>query len=130
MTTKLNLAVQLYTLREECDRDFAGTVEDVAGIGYRAVETAGYGNLKTAAKTRKALHEAGLAVVVASNQPAAAKGAATLAQLRAVHERVVALLAEAGAELDGWRYCPHHPFSRYRALERFPPRTRQQSPPR
>ncbi len=28
------------------------------------------------------------------------------------------------------RHQPHHPFSRYRALERFAPRTRQQSPPR
>ena len=28
------------------------------------------------------------------------------------------------------RHQPHHSFSRYRALERFPPRTRQQSPPR
>jgi len=28
------------------------------------------------------------------------------------------------------RHQPHHPFSRYRALERFPSRTRQQSPPR
>ena len=62
MTTKLNLAVQLYTLREQCERDFAATLSDVANIGYRAVETAGYGNLKTATQARKALDDAGLSV--------------------------------------------------------------------
>jgi sugar phosphate isomerase/epimerase len=62
MTTKLNLAVQLYTPREGCERDFAATARNVAGIGYRAVETAGYGNLKTAAQAREALDDAGLAV--------------------------------------------------------------------
>jgi sugar phosphate isomerase/epimerase len=62
MTTKLNLAVQLYTLREGCERNFAAAVKDVARIGYRAVETAGYGNLKTAAQARKALDDAGLSV--------------------------------------------------------------------
>ena len=62
MTTKLNLAVQLYTLREACERDFAAAVRDVARVGYRAVETAGYGNLKTAGEARKALDDAGLSV--------------------------------------------------------------------
>jgi D-glycero-D-manno-heptose 1,7-bisphosphate phosphatase len=55
------------------------------------------------------LAEAGFAVVVASNQPAVAKGIATRADLDAVHARVVELLGdEAGAVLD-WRYCRHHP---------------------
>jgi D-glycero-D-manno-heptose 1,7-bisphosphate phosphatase len=52
-----------------------------------------------------ALRRAGWAVVVASNQPAAAKGTATLDDLRAVHHR----LRDALPPLDGWRYCLHHP---------------------
>jgi D-glycero-D-manno-heptose 1,7-bisphosphate phosphatase len=52
---------------------------------------------------------AGYLIVVASNQPAAAKGKASLDQLRAVHERVVGLLADSGIALDDWRYCFHHP---------------------
>lgn len=55
------------------------------------------------------LRDAGLLLVAVSNQPAAAKGKATLKDLQAVHERVVALLADAGVALDGWIYCYHHP---------------------
>jgi D-glycero-D-manno-heptose 1,7-bisphosphate phosphatase len=55
------------------------------------------------------LREAGYRLVLASNQPAAAKGQVTLADLDAVHERVVALLRRAGVELDGAYYCHHHP---------------------
>lgn len=57
----------------------------------------------------QALQQEGYRLIVASNQPAAAKGTATLDQLRAVHGRVVELLGAAGVELDGWRYCFHHP---------------------
>jgi D-glycero-D-manno-heptose 1,7-bisphosphate phosphatase len=55
------------------------------------------------------LRELGLLLVVASNQPAAAKGTRTLEALHAVHERTVELLAAEGLELDDWRYCFHHP---------------------
>ena len=40
----------------------AGTVKEVAKIGYRAVELAGYGNLNTADEAKKALNRAGLTV--------------------------------------------------------------------
>jgi D-glycero-D-manno-heptose 1,7-bisphosphate phosphatase len=55
------------------------------------------------------LREQGFLLLVASNQPAAAKGKATLAGLRAVHDRVVFLLTAAGVTIDDWRYCFHHP---------------------
>jgi D-glycero-D-manno-heptose 1,7-bisphosphate phosphatase len=51
----------------------------------------------------------GFALVVASNQPAAAKGNASLADLEAVHARVEELLAKSGIRLDAYRYCHHHP---------------------
>ncbi|MGI8728808.1 MAG: HAD-IIIA family hydrolase [Solirubrobacteraceae bacterium] len=62
-----------------------------------------------AADAIRALRAHGFLLVVVSNQPAAAKGNATLADLRAVHERTVALLAAQSADLDDWRYCFHHP---------------------
>ncbi|MHB8647625.1 MAG: sugar phosphate isomerase/epimerase family protein [Thermomicrobiales bacterium] len=39
------VALQLYTVREEAARDFIGTLEQVAAIGYIGVELAGYGPL-------------------------------------------------------------------------------------
>jgi D-glycero-D-manno-heptose 1,7-bisphosphate phosphatase len=50
-----------------------------------------------------------LPVIVVSNQPAAAKGTVALAELEAVHERTVELLAGAGVTLTAWEYCFHHP---------------------
>jgi D-glycero-D-manno-heptose 1,7-bisphosphate phosphatase len=64
----------------------------------------------------RALRAAGFLLVGVSNQPSAAKGKATLDELRAVHERVVALLAEHGVALDDWRYCFHHPRGTVAAL--------------
>jgi sugar phosphate isomerase/epimerase len=43
--TNLPIALQLYTVRDETARDFAGTLRQVAALGYHAVECAGYGNL-------------------------------------------------------------------------------------
>lgn len=57
----------------------------------------------------RALGSLGVPLIVASNQPAAAKGRVSLADLWAVHERVVALLGDEGVVLDDWRYCFHHP---------------------
>jgi D-glycero-D-manno-heptose 1,7-bisphosphate phosphatase len=56
-----------------------------------------------------ALKRCGHVLIVASNQPAAAKGTVPLSELTAVHERTVELLAADGVELDGWEYCFHHP---------------------
>jgi D-glycero-D-manno-heptose 1,7-bisphosphate phosphatase len=55
------------------------------------------------------LAAAGFALVCVSNQPAAAKGRATVEELLAVHARVLTLLAREGARLDGSYLCPHHP---------------------
>jgi histidinol-phosphate phosphatase family protein len=57
----------------------------------------------------KAIRAAGFITVVVSNQPAAAKGTATQAELAATHDRFVELLRAAGVELDAYRYCFHHP---------------------
>ena len=58
---KIPAALQLWSIRDDVARDFAGTVSAVARFGYQGVELAGYGN--TDAKGAKAaLDQAGLQV--------------------------------------------------------------------
>lgn len=61
-----------------------------------------------AAAAAARLARLGFALVCVSNQPAAAKGAASIAQLLAVHDRVVELLREQGVRLAASRLCMHH----------------------
>jgi histidinol-phosphate phosphatase family protein len=55
------------------------------------------------------LARSGWTPVCISNQPAAAKGKVTLAQLQAVHERVIELLDEQRVRIGVSLLCPHHP---------------------
>jgi sugar phosphate isomerase/epimerase len=41
----LQVALQLYTVRDETQQDFAGTIRRVAAMGYEGVEFAGFGGL-------------------------------------------------------------------------------------
>jgi D-glycero-D-manno-heptose 1,7-bisphosphate phosphatase len=52
---------------------------------------------------------AGLLVIVVSNQPSAAKGIVDEPTIRAVHARVMELLAADGAVIDRSYLCLHHP---------------------
>jgi histidinol-phosphate phosphatase family protein len=61
-----------------------------------------------AAAAAACLARAGYALVCVSNQPAAAKGSVSVAQLLAVHERVIELLAREGVTLEASRLCLHH----------------------
>jgi D-glycero-D-manno-heptose 1,7-bisphosphate phosphatase len=65
--------------------------------------------LAHAAATAVSLADAGYALVCVSNQPAAAKGRVTVAELLAIHERVIGLLAEQGAHIGTSLLCLHHP---------------------
>jgi sugar phosphate isomerase/epimerase len=58
---KPRLSLQLWSLRDLTKNDFAGTMREVAGMGYNGVETAGFGNLDATAGA-KAIREAGLVV--------------------------------------------------------------------
>lgn len=55
------------------------------------------------------LRTVGAVLAIVSNQPAAAKGTASLDDLGAVHDAVVALYAAAGIRFDTAIYCHHHP---------------------
>ena len=46
---KLPVALQLYTVRDDAGKDFAGTIKKVAEIGYTGVELAGHGGLSVQA---------------------------------------------------------------------------------
>ena len=58
--------------------------------------------------------DAGLPVIVVSNQPSAAKGIVDEPTIRAVHARVVDLLAAEGAVIDRSYLCPAPPARRRR----------------
>lgn len=60
--TRPILALQLYTLRDDCARDMLGTLRQVAALGYEAVELAGYGNA-SAREIQPVLKETGLKVI-------------------------------------------------------------------
>lgn len=62
--THLPIALQLYTVRDNTARDFADTLRQVAELGYRAVECAGYGTL-SAPELLALLKETGLSVPAA-----------------------------------------------------------------
>ncbi len=53
------------------------------------------------------LNRTGYSVIVVTNQRCIAKGLMTVAELENMHERMIELLARAGAIVDGVFYCPH-----------------------
>lgn len=54
-----DVGLQLYSLHEYTEKDFCGTVEKVARMGYKGVEFAGYGGLKPS-EVAKLLKDNGL----------------------------------------------------------------------
>jgi len=44
--SRMNIGLQLYTLRDVTAQDFEGTLRKVAAMGYEGVEFAGYGDIK------------------------------------------------------------------------------------
>ncbi len=55
------------------------------------------------------LNRAGLDVIVTTNQPVIARGLCTEETLAAIHAKMHAELAAAGAHVDAVYFCPHHP---------------------
>ena len=60
----------------------------------------------------RALNGAGLAVVVVTNQAGIARGLFSEAFVNETHRYIDARLAAAGARVDAYYYCPHHPGGR------------------
>ena len=59
MKKKIPVGLELYSVRNECQKDFPGTVEQVAKIGYKGVEFAGYWG-RSAKEIRKIVDDNGL----------------------------------------------------------------------
>ncbi len=57
----------------------------------------------------RAFNRAGLIVVMVTNQSGVARGFFTEAVVDEVHQHMAAILAEGGARIDAYYYCPHHP---------------------
>lgn len=86
------------------DRD--GTVTEEVGYltdvsALRLIPDAG-------AAIRK-LNQAGLKVVLVTNQSGVARGYFPESLVHEAHERLTLMLRQEGARLDGIYYCPHHP---------------------
>jgi len=62
-----------------------------------------------AAEAVHALNQAGLRIVVVTNQPIVAKGMATEADIQAQHNKLETLLGREHAFVDRIYWCPHHP---------------------
>jgi D-glycero-D-manno-heptose 1,7-bisphosphate phosphatase len=62
------------------------------------------------------LNRAGFLVCVTTNQGGIGLGLYTEEFLQELHRRMSATLAECGAVVDGWFYCPHHPSALVEAL--------------
>jgi sugar phosphate isomerase/epimerase len=65
LMTKLQIALQLYTVRDQLAHDFAGTLRKVADIGYRAVETAFWPEGMAVQQAAELIHQAGLTIMAA-----------------------------------------------------------------
>ncbi len=57
----------------------------------------------------RSLNEAGFKVIVVTNQSGVARGYFSLEAVEALHRHLADSLAEAGAHVDGFYVCPHHP---------------------
>ncbi len=97
MTGKTEPAVLL-------DRD--GTINEDTGYLSNPGEVR---LLEGAAKAIKRLNHASIKVVVVSNQSGVGRGYFTHSDLSAVNKRLIELLKEDGARVDGIYCCPHRP---------------------
>jgi D-glycero-D-manno-heptose 1,7-bisphosphate phosphatase len=62
-----------------------------------------------AARAVRLINEAGLKVIVITNQSGIARRLYNEPMLAAIHERLIDELAGEGARIDAVYYCPHHP---------------------
>lgn len=86
------------------DRD--GTINE--DVGYLS-DPEGLVLIEGAAKAIRLLNEAGIKVIVISNQSGVGRGYYTNAHVDAVNARLREYLGVEGAKVDGIYYCNHHP---------------------
>ena len=89
------------------DRD--GTINVEREYLYRVDE---FEFIPGAPQAVRLLNEAGFLVVVVTNQSGVARGYYTEDDVAVLHRHIASELANAGARVDAWYYCPHHPSGR------------------
>jgi histidinol-phosphate phosphatase family protein len=87
------------------DRD--GVINRKAVEGEYVTRWEDFHFLPGVAEAISLLDRAGWSVIVISNQRCVARGLLTIAELDAIHQKMVEELARSGAKLDGIYYCPH-----------------------
>lgn len=65
--------------------------------------------LPTVASAIQKWNKAKVPVIVITNQSGVARGFLSEKTLREIHSRLAQMLAEKGARIDAFYYCPHHP---------------------
>lgn len=86
------------------DRD--GTINE--DVGY-LTDVAALRIYPFAPDAIRLLRRAGFAILVVTNQGGIARGLMTAAFVEETHRRMAERLDRAGAHVDDWFYCPHHP---------------------
>jgi D-glycero-D-manno-heptose 1,7-bisphosphate phosphatase len=66
----------------------------------------------------RAINRSGLRAVLVTNQAGIARGFLTEAIVDGLHRHLASRLAEGGAHLDAYLYCPHHPDGRVETYAR------------
>ncbi|MBK5276903.1 MAG: D-glycero-beta-D-manno-heptose 1,7-bisphosphate 7-phosphatase [Desulfuromonadales bacterium] len=89
------------------DRD--GTINVEKEYLYR---TEDFEFIPGAAEAIRLFNDAGWLVIVVSNQSGVARGYYTEEDVHNLHRHISAQLLQAGAKVDAWFYCPHHPSGR------------------
>jgi histidinol-phosphate phosphatase family protein len=88
------------------DRGYVGSVERVEFID---------GAIEAIA----ALNGAGFPVAVVTNQAGVARGLYDIEDVQQVHKHMIAELAQRGAHVDKWLFCPYHADGAVEAFARF-----------
>lgn len=87
------------------DRD--GVVNEKMPEGQYVTSWDEFRLLPCVAESIAELNQAGLRVIVVSNQRGIARGLYSAADVDAIHARLRSLLQASGAKIDGFYYCPH-----------------------
>jgi D-glycero-D-manno-heptose 1,7-bisphosphate phosphatase len=89
------------------DRD--GTINIEKKYLYQIAE---FEFIPGAGEAIRLLNQAGILVVVVTNQSGVARGYYTEDDVENLHRHVDSVLERSGAHVDAWLYCPHHPAGR------------------
>ena len=69
---------------------------------------------KDAPKAIRSINDAGILVIIITNQPVIARGELTEQELSAIHLKMESTINSYGAYINGIYVCPHHPDSGFR----------------